>query len=170
MFMRNFLQAGAETTYRLIGKVSCSVTHPDQLDAVRRDPRTLIPQAVEEAIRWETPVLVIQRTATRDVVVDGVTIPAWCLERRGVPRRGQSRPGTATSTPTSSTCSGPRWAHVGFGTGPHHCVGMHLARMEAAVALYSVLDRLTNLRLDPAAPDVHVRGVILRTPEFPGRL
>jgi cytochrome P450 len=51
-----------------------------------------------------------------------------------------------------------------FGLGPHMCLGMHLARMETTVAINAVLDRLPEVRLDPAADDVHIRGLAFRAP------
>jgi cytochrome P450 len=54
--------------------------------------------------------------------------------------------------------------HISFGNGPHVCLGMHLARMEMRVALTLLLDRLPDLRLDPAADDPHIRGQVFRSP------
>ena len=54
--------------------------------------------------------------------------------------------------------------HISFGTGPHMCLGMHLARLETRVLLNAVLDRLPGLRLDPAAHDIHVHGMVFRSP------
>jgi cytochrome P450 len=54
--------------------------------------------------------------------------------------------------------------HISFGNGPHMCLGMHLARMETRVALNALLDRLPNLRLDPAGDDPHIHGQIFRSP------
>ena len=55
-------------------------------------------------------------------------------------------------------------AHIGFGHGPHVCLGMHLARMEMRLALTLLLDRLPNLRLDPNGDDPHIRGQVFRSP------
>ena len=70
-FLRLLLPAGAETTYRATGNFLFGLlTHPDQLEALRAD-RSLMPQAVEEAIRWESPLLITTRTATVDTEVAG---------------------------------------------------------------------------------------------------
>jgi cytochrome P450 len=55
--------------------------------------------------------------------------------------------------------------NIAFAYGAHTCLGMHLARMETRVVMDAVLDRLPNLRLDPAAEDVHVTGLTFRAPE-----
>ena len=55
-------------------------------------------------------------------------------------------------------------AHIGFGHGPHVCIGMHLARLEMRVALNLLLDRLPNLQLDPDGDDPHIRGMVFRSP------
>jgi cytochrome P450 len=54
--------------------------------------------------------------------------------------------------------------HLSFGDGPHRCLGMHLARLETTMLLNAVLDRLPDLRLDPAADDQHIHGMIFRSP------
>jgi cytochrome P450 len=54
--------------------------------------------------------------------------------------------------------------HISFGHGVHVCLGMHLARLEMRVALELLLDRLPNLRLDPAGDDPHIRGQVFRSP------
>ena len=54
--------------------------------------------------------------------------------------------------------------HMAFAFGPHRCLGMHLARMETRVVINAVLDRLPNVRLDPAALDVHITGRAFRAP------
>src|SRR5690606_6014668 len=73
-FLRLLLSAGAETTYRSSSNLLFGLlTHPDQLAAVR-DDRSLLPQAIEEGLRWEAPLLTIMRTATREVELAGKTL------------------------------------------------------------------------------------------------
>ena len=75
-FLRLLLPAGVETTFRSTGNLLyLLLAQPEQLESVRSD-RSLIPQAIEEALRLETPLLNITRLATRDTEIDGVAVPA----------------------------------------------------------------------------------------------
>ena len=92
-FLRLLLPAGVETTYRSTGNLLFGLlSNPEQLDAVRSD-RSLIPQAIEEAVRWEAPLLIITRVATRDTELAGVPIPAGSavMPMLGAANRDESR-------------------------------------------------------------------------------
>jgi cytochrome P450 len=58
----------------------------------------------------------------------------------------------------------PQTAHIAFASGPHMCLGMHLARMETKVVANRIFDRLPNLRLDPSAPEPYITGMTFRSP------
>src|SRR3954468_2297779 len=78
-FLRQLVNAGGDTTYRATSVLLAGLLgNPDQLDAVRRD-RALIPQAIEEALRWDGPVLVASRSTTRPVTLGGLDIPAGAV-------------------------------------------------------------------------------------------
>jgi cytochrome P450 len=161
-FLRLLLPAGVETTYRSLGNLLFALlSNPDQLDAVRCD-RSLIPQAIEEAIRWEPPLLTITRVATRDTELAGVFIPAGSavMPVLGAANRQEDR----YPDPDRFDIFRSARAHVGFGYGVHVCLGMHLARLEMRVALNLLFDRLPNLRLDPDGEDPHIRGQVFRSP------
>lgn len=162
-FCRLLLIAGAETTYRSSSNLLVGLlTHPDQLDAVRADAG-LLPQAIEEGLRWECPTLTLYRTATEDTEVCGVPIPAGTVvwvqlaaanhderywdqpERFDIFRRQGQTP-------------------VAFASGPHICLGMHLARLEIRVALGRLFERLPGLRLDPGQPPPVITGRSFRAP------
>jgi cytochrome P450 len=161
-FLRLLLPAGVETTYRSSGNLFFGLlSNPDQLDAVRRD-RALVPQAIEEALRWEPPLLITGRVATKDVTLSGQTIPAGAPV---TPVMGSAnRDDTVFPDPDTFNIFRDPKPHISFGYGPHMCLGMHLARMETRVALNRLLDRLPNLRLDPAGDDPHIHGAIFRSP------
>jgi cytochrome P450 len=162
-FLRLLLPAGGETTFRVMGNALYALlTHPDELARVYAD-RELIPDVIEETLRWETSVTMVSRIATRDTEVAGCPIAAG------------SPVGVLTG---SANHDEDRWAdgaewklgrpvqhHLAFGTGPHQCLGMHLARLELRVGLNTVLDRLPNLRLDGDASDEAViEGYAFRGP------
>jgi cytochrome P450 len=161
-FLLLLLPAGAETTYRSSGNLLfLLLTHPDQLAAVRKD-RALLGPAIEEALRLEPPLLLINRTATRDVELSGVTIPAGadistCL---GSANHDETR----WENPDAFDIFRAPQQHLAFAFGPHMCLGMHLARLETRVVVNAVLDRLPGLRLDPDGDDPHIRGLIFRSP------
>ncbi|OSC40038.1 cytochrome P450 [Mycobacterium decipiens] len=161
-FLRLLLPAGVETTYRSLGNLLFGLLcNTDQLDAVRAD-RSLLPQAIEEAVRWEPPLLTITRVATRDTELAGVPIPAGSsvMPMLGAANRQEDR----YPDPDRFDIFRSARAHIGFGHGVHVCLGMHLARLEMRVALNLLLDRLPNLRLHPQGDDPHIRGQVFRSP------
>ncbi len=163
-FLRLLLPAGAETTNRSLGNLLFALlTHPDQLEALTSD-RSLIHQAIEEGLRWETSLMSVGRTPKLDTVACGVAIPAGSsvTVSLGAANRDESR----WENPDDFDIFRDRKAHIAFGHGPHTCIGMHLARMETRVAVTGLLDRLPNLRLDPDAdPQPAILGVGLRSPD-----
>lgn len=161
-FLRLLLPAGAETTYRSSSNLLYGLLgDPEQL-AMLREKRSLMRQAIEEGLRWEAPLTGIARTATRDVVVDGVELPAGAVI--GVCIGAANRDPARWSDPDRFDISREPRQHMAFAFGPHTCLGMHLARMETTVAINALLDRLPDLRLDPEGADVHVTGLGFRAP------
>jgi cytochrome P450 len=151
-----------ETTYRSTGNLLFGLlSNPDQLDAVRAD-RSLIPQAIEEAVRWEPPLLTITRVATRDARLGGLDVPAGStvMPMLGSANRDETR---WPDPDRFDVFRAPR-RHIGFGHGTHVCLGMHLARLEMRVALELLFERLPGLRLDPEGDDPHIRGQVFRSP------
>ena len=162
-FVRLLLPAGVETTYRATGNMLFSLlSHPDQLDAVRRD-RSLIHQTIEEALRLETPLLNITRLATKDTEISGVPIEAGSTVMLMLAAANREEDRHADPDMFDIFREEPK-PHISFGHGPHMCLGVHLARLEMRVALEVLLDRLRDLRLDPAWDDPHIRGQIFRSP------
>jgi cytochrome P450 len=146
-FLRLLLPAGAETTYRVLGSALYALlTHPDTLARVQAD-LSLIPAVVEETLRWETSVTMVSRVATRDTEVGGCPIHKG--EPVGVVTGAANRDGSRFERPEEFDIDRPPALHLAFGTGPHQCLGMHLARLELNAALEVILGRLPNLRLDP---------------------
>jgi cytochrome P450 len=132
--------AGSETTASLIGNCLLFLDrHPALREALRREP-TWIPRAVEEVVRLESPVQYLARTASREfelhdtVVSEGArVILLW-----GAANRDER----AFAEPDAPDLGRTRPRHVGFGEGIHHCIGAPLARLEARLALESILARV----------------------------
>lgn len=161
-FCRLLLPAGAETTYRSSANLMYGLlTNPDQLEAVRND-RSLMPQAIEEGLRWEPPLLTIMRTAVEPTTVGGVDLPenAMLIVNMGAANHDERRWENAEAFDIFRK----QTAHVAFASGPHMCLGMHLARMETKVAINRLLDRLPNVRIDPDAPAPYITGMTFRAP------
>jgi cytochrome P450 len=161
-FIRLLIPAGQSTTYRLVGTLMLAMlTHPEQLDAVRAD-RTLVPRAVDEALRWEAPVQFAARQADEDTEIAGVAIPkgAGVTSVLGSANRDETR----FDDPDRFDVTRGHQSHVAFGEGAHLCLGAHLARLEAGVALNAILDRFSDIRLDPAGDDPHWVGWAFRSP------
>ncbi len=161
-FCRLLSPAGAETTYRSTSNLLFGLlTHPEQLDAVRRD-RGLLPQAIEEGLRWECPLPAIMRRATADTELAGVPIPAGASV--AVHLAGANHDDSRHAAPGDFDIHRDAKQHMAFAFGAHRCLGMHLARMETQVAIEAVLDRLPGLRLDPEAGEVFISGLTFRSP------
>jgi cytochrome P450 len=162
-FLRLLLPAGVETTFRASGSLLFGLlTHPDQLAAVRED-RSLLPQAIEEAIRWEPPVTIILRRAVRDTMLAGVKISAGADVALLLGAANHDR--RKYDNPDEFDMFREVRQHVGFGFGVHVCLGMHLARMETRVALNTLFDRLPDISFDPEpGEDPHIMGMAFRSP------
>jgi cytochrome P450 len=161
-FIRLLIPAGQSTTYRLVGTLMLAMlTHPEQLEEVKAD-RSLVPKAVDEALRWEAPVQFAAREANVDTEIAGIEIP----KGSGVTSvlGSANRDDTRYEDPDRFDITRPHQGHVAFGEGPHMCLGAHLARLEAQVALNVLLDRLPDVRLDARDTDPHWVGWAFRSP------
>ncbi len=162
-FLRLLLPAGAETTYRVMGNcLYALLAHPDDLARVYAD-RSLLPEVIEETLRWETSVTQVSRVATRDTEVAGCPITAGSPV--GVITASGNHDETRWEDAEEWKLGRPVQHHLAFGTGPHQCLGMHLARLELRVGLDRILDRLPDLRFDPEGVDeAVVEGYAFRGP------
>lgn len=164
-FLRQLINAGGDTTYRATSVLlTALLRNPDQLEAIRND-RSLIPQAIEEALRWDGPVVMQSRMTTQDVTLGGVDIPAGCGV--DVVAGSANRDERKFPDPDRFDIFRQRGTtrHFAFAGGPHICIGQHLARVEMTRALNAVLDRMPNVRLDPDMPAPEIRGSMMRVPE-----
>jgi cytochrome P450 len=113
-------------------------------------------------LRWEGPVIGTARATVRDTVVCGVDIPANSIV--SVSYGAANRDPEVFENPDAFDVFRERHRHFGFAFGAHNCLGQVLARLEMTRALNAVLDRLPNVRLDPAYPPPRMLGSIMRTP------
>ena len=144
------LVGGDETTrHVLVGGMYELLLRPEARAALAADPRR-IPTAVEEMLRWVSPIQNMARTATRDVEVEGQTIEAG--EKVLLLFPAANRDPAVFPDPERFDVARTPNEHVAFGLGTHFCLGANLARMELVVMFEEILRRLPTLRLASAAP------------------
>jgi cytochrome P450 len=156
------LFGGIETTEGMIANVMLHLlSSPGELELVRAD-RGLIAAAIEESLRLEPAAAVVDRYATSDTELSGARIRAG--DPVTVSIAGANRDPAIFPAPDRFDVRRPNATrHLAFAHGPHFCLGAHLARLEARIAVATLLDRLPQLRLDdryPATP----RGLVFRKP------
>jgi cytochrome P450 len=161
-FCQFLLVAGSETTTLLIGNVVHRLMeHPDQLALVQAD-RRLVASAVEESLRFDAPVHGLFRTPTCPVTLHDVDIPvdAKVLMLFGSANRDPEAWADPDRFDVTRDLADLRRRHAAFGVGIHFCLGAPLSRIEAAVALEAILDRLPAIRAD--GPTTQVRASVLK--------
>jgi cytochrome P450 len=156
------LFGGIETTEGMISNALLHLlSNEDQLALVREE-RSLLANAIEESLRLEPAAASVDRYATREVKLGGARIAAGDLVTVSIAAAG--RDPAVFEDPDRFDARRPNAnRHVAFAAGPHVCIGMHLARLEAHTALERLLDDLPRLRLDPERPTAP-RGLVFRKP------
>lgn len=161
-FSRLILTAGSGTTWRQLGNLLIGLLRDSEaLQAVRED-QELLRRAIEESVRWEATDPIFRRLVTRDVTLCGVDIPAGAIVEMNLGAANRD-PARWTKPERFDIYREPK-PNVGFAGGPHICLGMHVARAEMLVAVSAVLDRLPNIRFDPAAEAPRIIGLEHRGP------
>ncbi|MBM7807876.1 cytochrome P450 [Geodermatophilus bullaregiensis] len=149
-----FAVAGNETLRNgLPGGLIALLEHPDQLAALRADP-SLLPGAVEEMLRWWTPVMVFRRTAATDVDLAGVRVRAG--DKVVVSFTSANRDESVFADPDRFDVRRSPNPHLAFGHGPHFCLGAQLARVQMR-ALFAELLRRTGA-VEPDGPPALLRS------------
>ena len=155
-FSRHLLLAGGGTTWRQLGiAIHALLSHYPFWEACR-DNRTLVADAVEEAVRWNATGPVFPRLLLEDAELEGVAIPAG--SRLDVCLGAGNRDPGRWDDPDTFDIFRKRQAHLGYGMGPHLCVGQHVARQMMIAAIDGLLDRFPQMRLDPDAPPQRLTG------------
>jgi cytochrome P450 len=140
--------AGHETTVNLIsGGTLALLRHPDQLALLRDDP-DLAGNAVEELLRYDSPVQASRRVTLEPVTIGGHQVPAgaFVMASLGSANRDESHWGADAGELRLDRENARQ--HVSFGAGPHHCLGASLARLEATIALGHLAARFPGLAMD----------------------
>ena len=155
--LRLLLIAGNETTVNLIGNgMLALLRHPEQLQRLRDDP-SLIPSAVEELLRYDSPVQLDLRRVVEDCDVNGFPV------KRGddivLLIGGANRDPEQFEGPDGLDVGRSESSHISFGRGIHACIGAPLARLEARIAIEILLERFSSIRL--AGPPPNFRGSIV---------
>lgn len=157
------LFGGIETTEGMIANaIRELLTHPAELAEVRRQP-ALIEPAIEESLRLEPAAAAIDRYATAAVELGEAHISAGDLVRISITAANRDPAEFADPDVFDLRRANGR-RHLAFAQGPHICLGVHLARLEARVAIDALLARFPRLALDPAQPAPVVGGLVFRKP------
>jgi len=166
------LVGGDETTRHVIsGGLDALLRHPDQLALLREDPGRHMSTAIEEMLRWVTPIQNMNRTATRDVELRGQRIREG--DRMLLLYPSANRDESIFETPFRFDVTRDPNPHLAFGGfGRHHCLGAQLARLELRVLFEELLERFPGIGLaDPDTPPPRRRGnFVLGIESLPVRL
>lgn len=158
------IAAGGDTTRNAFsGGMSELFKHPDQQAAVGADPE-LVRKAVEEMLRWVSPICYQRRTTTEATEIAGQPIAKG--QRVVVWAGASNRDPTVFADPDRFDVRRSPNAHMTFGFGAHHCLGSHLARLELTTMVREVLRRMPDLR--PAGPTVWLHGHETNSPQIVG--
>jgi cytochrome P450 len=151
----HFVFAGHETTTNLIGNAlrALLTEYRDQWDLLRENP-ALVPNAVEELLRYDTSVQLTNRTAAKDSEIGGLHIHQW--ETVTLMLGAANRDPNNFDEPDRVDISRTQSRHLGFGLGPHFCLGAAMTRLEATVALRTLVDRFPTMQV--AAPTITYRA------------
>jgi hypothetical protein len=150
--------AGHETTVNLIGNGALALLrHPDQLARVQAEP-TLVPNAIEELLRYDSPVQRTARITTTDVEIDGrpITKGAMVVTALGAANRDPAQ----FADPDRLDVTRRDVRHISFGYGIHFCLGAPLARVEGQIALGTLLRRAPGLALAEPSPEWRESSVL----------
>jgi pimeloyl-[acyl-carrier protein] synthase len=139
------LIAGYETTTNLIGNGTLALLrHPDELARLRED-RTLVRSAIEEMLRWDSPVQATARVPLEDIPLEGATLPKDALVFTGI--GAANRDPAVFTDPDRFDVRRTNNHHLSFGFGAHFCLGAPLARLEGEIAFGALLDRYPKLEV-----------------------
>jgi len=154
------LNAGHEATVNVSGNgLLALLEHPAELQRLRAD-RALLPTAIEELMRFDSPLQLFERTATEDVEIGGVTVAAG--QKIAALLGSANRDPAVFASPDTLDVGRTENPHISFGAGVHFCIGAPLARVELQASFGALLDRTSSLELGRPArrrPEFVIRGL-----------
>jgi cytochrome P450 len=154
------LNAGHEATVNVSGNgLLALLEHPDQLRRLREDP-ALLPTAIEELMRFDSPLQLFERTATEDVQIGGVTVPHG--QKIAALLGSANHDPAVFADPEALDVGRGDNPHISFGAGVHFCIGAPLARVELQASFGALLSRTSSLELGAPArrrPEFVIRGL-----------
>ena len=153
------LFAGDTTTNLIANGLLALSTHPDQLRRLGLAPEVLTPNAVEEVLRYDSPVQMVMRFCTRDTHIGETAVPGGAVVL--VLISAANRDPAQFHAPDSFDVARHPNNHVAFGDGIHACIGAHLARLQGRIVLGSVVERFPRLRLSAPDQPLHYDGYLL---------
>ena len=157
--LRLLLVAGNETTTNLIGNgLKALLEHPEQLELLRRQPE-LIDNAIEEMLRYDSPVQVDGRTALEEIPIDRHTVRTG--QRVSLLIGGANRDPEEFKDPETLDITREDAGNISFGRGIHHCLGAPLARLEGKIAFEALLERFDDIQLGTRTP-AYKPNIVLR--------
>jgi cytochrome P450 len=146
LFFLLLVDAGGDTTRNLLsGGLLALMEHPEQLSWLRADLDARLPAAREELLRWTSPVIYMRRTARRDVELAGGSVREG--DKVVMYFGAANRDPAAFARPGELDLARTENPHIAFGTGPHGCLGQHIARIEIDAMLREVLTRMDGFEL-----------------------
>ena len=155
-YCRLIMLAGGGTTWRQLGITLHALLTDYRLWEACRADRGVIEKAVDESLRWMPTDPTFPRLMMQDIELAGVKIPAGA--RVDVCVGSANRDPQRWENPDIYDPFRPAQYHLGFGLGPHQCLGMNVAKQEMITAINGLLDRFPNMRLDPEAPPAKLHG------------
>ena len=168
LLIRAMLSAGLDTTvFAITNTLVCLARHPEQWAMVHDDP-TLIKFAIDETLRYESPFTAFFRTTSRDVVLDGVALPAGSklLVFLGAANRDPRKWGDTADAFDINRDTGGQLA---FGMGIHQCVGQPISRQESQAVLEEFARRVERIEL-PAEPTIYLHNTLRSWSSLPARV
>jgi cholest-4-en-3-one 26-monooxygenase len=159
-YLKVLIAAGNETTRNAMSRgILTFLENPDQIDRLLDDPDRFVESAVDEVVRWTTPVIQFARTASRDVEMHGQTIKAG--DHVGIWYGAANRDPRVFDRPYEFDISRDPNDHLGFGHGGHFCLGANLAKWELRAGFRALAETDVLTRLEPAGDalwltDLHV--------------